>query len=66
MKTYIQKRIVNNSAVLDYISKILVHYPELRFTQLLLRCGIEPNRDFYEEPDVTLQKLKDAFPDIEK
>jgi hypothetical protein len=65
MKTYIQNRQKNNLEVLDFISKIMVKYPELRFTQLLLNCGIDPNRDFYEEPDKTLQKLKETFPDIE-
>lgn len=64
-KDFIQKRHDNNLEVLNFISKIFVNYPELRFTQLLLRCDIDPNRDFYEEPDVTLQKLKDTFPDIE-
>lgn len=66
MKTYIQNRQKNNLEVLDFISKIMVNYPELRFTQLLLRCDIDPNRDFYDEPEITLQKLKDTFQNIEK
>lgn len=66
MKSYMWKRLNDNLDVLSYITKVLKNYPELRFTQLLLRCDIDPNRDFYEEPEVTLHKLKTTFPDIEQ
>ena len=53
-----------NIKILEHIKKVLEKHPDLRFTQILWTCDIEGNRDFYEEPDVTLQKLEDMFPII--
>ena len=53
----------NNLRVLDYIQKILTKNPYLRFTQLLCICEIDPDRDFYEEPETTLNKLIKHFPE---
>lgn len=55
-------RLINNLEVLDYISKVLSKYPELRFTQLLYYCDIDTDKDFYDEPETTLQKLKTKLP----
>ena len=55
-------RLVNNLEVLDYISKVLSQHPELRFTQLLYYADIDTDRDFFDEPKVTLQKLKAKLP----
>jgi hypothetical protein len=53
-----------NIEILEYMQKVFLKYPELRFSQVLSICNIEGDRDFYEEPDITLQKLKLSFPNI--
>lgn len=43
--------------ILVELEYLIDKYPELRFTQLLHNIGIEPDRDFYEEPHITLNKI---------
>lgn len=60
----LKKRRISNNDILDFMSKIFKNHPELRFVQILNICDIDSDRDFYEEPSVTLEKLKTKFPNL--
>lgn len=58
-KPKITKRQKYNRELLKIISKEVEKHPELRFIQLLWGLGIINAEDrFYEEPDITLNRIR--------
>lgn len=44
-----------NEKILSKIAKIVDDYPDLRFNQILRGLAINPDKDFYDESEVTLR-----------
>lgn len=67
----IENRLLYNKAILDKLTELVMKYPQLRFNQILIDCGIlemeevlcEGERQqvikdsFYEEPEITWNRM---------
>lgn len=51
----------DNLKIIVLLSRLIWKYPDLRFTQLLFNLGIDPDKDYNEEPHRTLIRIKDAI-----
>lgn len=51
-------RFYNNLKIITLLSRLIWKYPDLRFTQLLFNLGINPDKDYNEEPDRTLTRIR--------
>jgi len=47
-----------NAEVIAEIALFMMRFPSLRFNQALACLKIDPNKDFNEEPQVTLAKIR--------
>ena len=57
-----QKRRTNNLLINNLLFKIMDGYPDLRFGQIIEVFCKDKNTDFFnEEPDITLQRMKDKL-----
>ena len=57
----IEERAKYNKECLEHLAEYLEAHPELRFIQALWGLNIVDREDrFYEEPNVTLEKIKKA------
>lgn len=54
-------RFYNNLKIIALLSRLIWKYPDLRFTQLLFNLGINPDRDYNEEPHRTLIRIKSVI-----
>ena len=58
----IKERNKYNTECMNKLLKFLEENPDLRFIQALWALNIISNEDrFYEEPDVTLEKIQEAL-----
>ncbi len=58
----LQKRRTHNLMIMNLLYKIVEMYPDLRFGQIIkIFCEKEGNDFFNDEPDVTLQHIKDRI-----
>lgn len=54
-------RFYNNLKIIALLSRLIWKYPDLRFTQLLFNLGINPDKDYNEEPYRTLIRIKSSI-----
>ena len=57
-KEFDRARTQANAEVIYEIALFMKRFPSLRFNQALACLKIDPNKDFNEEPQVTLAKIK--------
>ena len=50
----------DNLKIIALLFKLIWKYPDLRFTQLLFNLGIDPDKDYNEEPHRTLIRIKNT------
>ena len=51
----------HNLEILEEVKKFLEKYPDMRFIQALWALNIVDKEDrFYEEPEITLEKIEEA------
>lgn len=51
-------RFYDNLKIIVLLFRLIRKYPDLRFTQLLYNLGINPDKDYNEEPSRTLTRIK--------
>ena len=44
-----------NEKILEKLAQIVADHPDLRFNQILRGLAINPDKDFYDESEVTLR-----------
>lgn len=54
------ERLKYNKKILKFIENFLKEHEDLRFCQALYALSLNPNEYFYEEPNITLQRLEKA------
>lgn len=53
-------RFYDNLKVAFLLIRLLCKFKDIRFTQLLFNLDIDPNRDYNEEPNRTLIRIKNT------
>lgn len=53
-------RVYDNLKVAFLLIRLLCKFKDIRFTQLLFNLDIDPNRDYNEEPNRTLIRIKNT------
>lgn len=51
-------RLYDNLKIIALLSRLILKYPDLRFTQLLFNLNINPDKDYNEEPNRTLVRIR--------
>ena len=54
-------RFYDNLKIIVLLFRLIRRYPDLRFTQLLYNLGINPDKDYNEEPERTLYRIKNII-----
>lgn len=55
----IDSRLEDNKKILEFIEKFLDNNKDLRFCQALCALDLKSDENFYEEPQITLKRLKE-------
>ena len=54
-------RLYYNLKIIVLLIRLIRKYPDLRFTQLLFNLDIYPDKDYNEEPERTLYRIKNII-----
>lgn len=54
-------RFYDNLKIIVLLFRLIRKYPDLRFTQLLYNLGINPDKDYEEEPNRTFIRINSVI-----
>lgn len=57
------KRKIFNLQILALLFKLVLKYPDIRFNQLLFNLDLGSEKYYNEEPERTLARIKDMYPE---